>query len=99
VFSHPADGPSTVTLNADITGWGANPPRRPNIVPREGIDLSPLDVTKPKDRDWLEALVWPEQTDRLDIVRAAADVVAQSRPTITSGDAVTEIRAAVARAR
>jgi hypothetical protein len=99
VFSHPVDGPSTVTLNADITGWGANPPRRPNIVHREGIDLSPLDVTKPTDRDWLEALVWPEQTDRLDIVRAAADVVAQSRPTITSGDAVAEIRAAVARAR
>jgi hypothetical protein len=68
-------------------------------VHREGIDLSPLDVTKPTDRDWLEALVWPEQTDRLDVVRAAGDIVAQSRPTITAGDAVAEIRAAVARAR
>jgi len=99
VISHPTDGPSTVMLNADIAGWGANPPRRPNIVHREGIDLSPLDVTKPADRDWLEALVWPEQTDRLDIVRAAADLVAQSPPTITAGDAVAEIRSAVARAR
>jgi len=97
--SHPADVPSMVMLTADIAGWGANPPRRPNIVHREGIDLSPLDVIKPTDRDWLEALVWPEQTDRLDIVRAAADIVAQSPPTITAGDAVTEIRAAVARAR
>ena len=99
VTSLPADGPSTVSLVADIAGWGANPPRRPNIVHREGIDLSPLDVTKPSDRDWLDALVWPEQSDRLDIVRAAADIVAQSPPTLTAGDAVAEIRAAVARAR
>jgi hypothetical protein len=27
VMSHPADGPSTVTLKADIAGWGASPPR------------------------------------------------------------------------
>jgi len=99
VTSHPADGPSKVSLVADIAGWGANPPRRPNIVYREGIDLNPLDVSKPTDRDWLEALVWPEQSDRLDIVRAAADIVAQSPPTLTAGDAVAEIRAAVARAR
>ncbi|MEN9911098.1 MAG: hypothetical protein RLZZ441_666 [Actinomycetota bacterium] len=99
VTSLPADGPSTVSLVADIAGWGANPPRRPNIVHREGIDLSPLDVTKPSDRDWLEALVWPEQTDRLAIVRAAAYIVAQSPPTLTAGDAVAEIRSAVARAR
>jgi len=99
VTSLPADGPSTVSLVADIAGWGANPPRRPNIVHREGIDLSPLDVTNSADNDWLEALVWPEQTDRLDIVRAAADIVAQSSPTLTAGDAVAEIRAAVARAR
>jgi len=99
VASHPADGPSTVTLNANIAGWGANPPRRPNIVYREGIDLTPLDVTSASDRDWLEALVWPEQTERLGIVQAAADIVAQLPLTITAGDAVAEIRSAVARAR
>jgi len=99
VTSHPADGPSTVSLDADIVGWGANPPRRPNIVHREGIDLTPLDVTNPADNDWLEALVWPEQAERLDLVRAAAGIVAQSPPMLTAGDAVMEIRAAVARAR
>jgi len=99
VTSHPAEGLSTVSLVADIAGWGANPPRRPNIVHREGIDLAPLDVTKPADRDWLEALVWPEQTERLDLVRASAEIVAQSPPRLTAGDAVAEIRAAVARAR
>jgi hypothetical protein len=56
-------------------------------------------VNNQDDRDWLEALVWPEQTERLDLVRAAADIVAQSRPTLTAGDLVAEIRAAVDRAR
>ena len=99
VTSHPVDGPSTVSLVADIEGWGANPPRRPNIVHREGIDLTPLDVTNSADRDWLEALVWPEQAERLDLVRAAAGIVATSPAMLTAGDAVVEIRAAVARAR
>ena len=99
IASDPADGPSTVTLGADIAGWSASPPRRPVIEYREGIDLNPLDVRNPDDRDWLEALVWPEQHERLDIVRAASGTVAESPPLITAGDAVTEVRAAVARAR
>ncbi len=99
ITSHPADGPSPVSLEADIAGWGARPPRRPNIVHREGIDLSPLDVNNPDDRDWLEALVWPEQAERLDLVRVAAGIVAKSSPRLTAGDAVAEIRSAVARAR
>lgn len=99
VTSQPSDGPSTVTLVADIAGWGASPPRRPNVVYREGIDLAPLDVNKPADREWLEALVWPEQTERLDLVRDAAAIVAQWPPAMTTGDAVAEIRRAVTRAR
>lgn len=99
VTSDPATGPSTVVLTADVRGWGANPPRRPTIVYREGIDLNPLHVDDPEDRAWLEALVWPEQTDRLEIVRAAAAIVQAEPPVMTTGDAVTHIRAAVARAR
>jgi len=99
IASDPADGQSTVTLGAEIAGWGASPPRRPVIVYREGIDLNPLDVRIPTDREWLESLVWPEQHERLDLVRAASDIVAETPPLITAGDAVAELRAAVARAR
>jgi len=99
IESHPTDGPSTVLLAADIAGWGANPPRRPKIMYREGIDLNPLDVRDRDDREWLEALVWPEQHERLELVRAAADLVAADPPRMTAGDAVAQIRAAVARAR
>lgn len=99
IRADPKSGPSTVTLAADVVGWGANPPTIPNIVHREGIDLNPLDVTDTDDREWLEALVWPEQSDRLELVRAAADIVAEVSPTITAGDALEALRGAVARAR
>lgn len=99
IESHPTDGPSTVLLTADIAGWGASPPRRPNIVYREGIDLNPLDVRDRNDREWLEALVWPEQQERLELVRAAAELVAENPPRMTTGDAVAQIRGVVARAR
>jgi hypothetical protein len=99
IESHPSDGESSVVLTADIAGWGANPPRRPNVVYREGIDLSPLDVRDADDRAWLEALVWPEQSERLELVHAAADAVAENPPLMTVGDALAQIRGAVARAR
>lgn len=99
IESHPSDGNSPVLLTADIAGWGASPPRRPKVVYREGIDLNPLDVRDADDRAWLDALVWPEQHDRLELVRAAADVVAENPPLMTAGDAVAQIRGAVARAR
>ena len=99
IVADPKSGPSTVTLTADVSGWGANPPVIPNIVHREGIDLNPLDVTNNDDREWLEALVWPEQSDRLELIRSAADIVGEVSPTLTAGDALDQLRGAVARAR
>lgn len=95
----PKAGASDVVVTADVRGWGANPPAIPSIVYREGIDLNPLDVTDPGDREWLEALVWPEQNERRALVSGASAIVAHVLPRITRGDAVDEIRAAVARAR
>ena len=95
----PPAGPSAVTLTAHVSGWGAAPPTMPSVAYREGIDLNPLNVADPDDRAWLEALVWPEQTDRRELVRTAANLVESLAPKITAGDAVAEIRAAVSRAR
>ncbi len=99
ITSHPADGPSPVTVTADVSGWGADVPKRPTVVYREGIDLSPIDVRIDDQREWLEALVWPEQNDRLELVQAASTIVASDPPVMTAGDAVAAIRGAVARAR
>ena len=95
----PTHGESSVVLSGSIEGWGASELRMPNIVHREGIDVAPLDITNPADRAWLQALVWPEQSDRLTLVRAAIDLAQEAELTLTAGDALAEIRHAVARAR
>jgi len=95
----PTSGESSVVLTAALEGWGASELRMPTIVHREGIDLEPLDVNDADNRAWLNALVWPEQADRLALVTAAAELAREAGLTITAGDAVAEIRAAVARAR
>lgn len=95
----PKSGPSIVAIHASMRGWGANAPVIPTISYREGIDLNPLDVSVDADRNWLEALVWPEQRDRRDLVQSAVTLVRGESLRMTKGDALTEIRRAVARAR
>ncbi|MFC8797498.1 DUF2332 domain-containing protein [Promicromonospora sp. NPDC057138] len=80
----PADGPSDVLLPCAIEG--PVPTRMPDIVWRAGLDLNPLDVRDPADVAWLEALVWPEHTDRVETLRAAVRVVAADPPDLVTGD-------------
>lgn len=80
----PADGPADVVLPCDIEG--PVPTRMPDVVWRAGIDLNPLDVRDPADLAWLEALVWPEHTDRTVTLRAAARVVAEDPPRLVTGN-------------
>ena len=47
------------------------PRAMPQIVWRAGLDLNPLDPADPSRVDWLESLVWPEQTQRFTNLRAA----------------------------
>lgn len=60
----------------------------PIIASRQGIDLNPVDVSDPAARDWLEALVWPENGDQRALLSAALDVAAQDPPTIHRGDVI-----------
>lgn len=81
----PAEGPSTVVLESDVTG---DPPlRMPEIVWRGGIDLAPLDARAADDRRFLTSLVWPGETGRVDRVAAALDIVALDPPLLLAGDA------------
>src|SRR5215471_4458269 len=38
---------------------------RPQVARRLGLELNPIDLSNPDDRDWLRALVWPEWPARL----------------------------------
>jgi len=58
----------------------------PRIVWRAGLDLDPVDISDPRQVAWLEALIWPEQTDRLRRLCAAIRIAAEHRPRVVKGD-------------
>ena len=60
----------------------------PLIVHRAGLDLAPLDVGSPADALWLETLLWPGQTDRVELLRAAIEVARRDPARVIAGDAV-----------
>ena len=72
--------PCTVSAGTPI------PARLPQIIWRAGLDLKPIDLSDPGEVGWLEALVWPEQTDRLARLRAAINIASEQRPRIVKGD-------------
>jgi hypothetical protein len=55
---------------------------------RRGIDLAPVDVTDDEDVRWLEACVWPDQTERLARLQAAAEVARWEPQAVEEGDAL-----------
>ncbi|MEU6482567.1 DUF2332 domain-containing protein [Streptomyces sp. NPDC046887] len=79
-----ADSP--VVLECGTTGAVPLPDRLPEVAWRAGIDLNPLDVADPGDVRWLECLVWPEQRQRLDRLRAAVGIARAEPPTLVRGD-------------
>lgn len=84
----PIDSP--VSLQIELRGTGQPPAdtRLPAPLSRIGLDLDPLDCTRQDDRDWLEALLWPGQTVRLERLRAACELAADSNLDLRAGDAL-----------
>jgi hypothetical protein len=65
---------------------------------RAGLDLEPIDVRDREQTDWLEALVWPGEGDRLALLRAALDVARIDPPPLTRGDLRNDLPALAAQA-
>lgn len=87
-----------VTLDSTIrAGDPPLPDDPPTVVERVGIDLAPLDVTNDEDITWLRALVWPEHTDRHDLLVDAIPVVRDDPPEIVQGDAIERLPELVGR--
>ncbi|GAA4204914.1 DUF2332 domain-containing protein [Actinocatenispora rupis] len=83
----PADSPVVIT-----TEWRSTrpvPTRIPLVGDRLGVDLNPIDLADETERRWLRALVWPENLPQYGLLTAATAVVADRRPRIVAGDAVT----------
>ncbi len=60
----------------------------PLLTSTAGIDLNPLNPEDDDDRRWLEALVWPEDRAKAQLMRAALKLAAQVPITVLKGDAV-----------
>lgn len=63
----------------------------PRVAWRAGIDLNPLSVTDDDAMAWLANLVWPEQDERRERLRAAVEVARSDPPSLIRGDLLTAL--------
>jgi hypothetical protein len=87
-----------LTLDCELRG-DKTPPLGPppRIASRVGLELNPVDLSNADDRDWLRALVWPDQTGRFAKLEAALEIYKDARPEIRVGDALALLPDALAR--
>jgi len=55
---------------------------------RRGIDISPIDVTRPEEALLLKSFVWADQTARLERLERAIETLRADPPTLEQGDVV-----------
>ncbi len=67
------------------------PPSLPEVVWRAGIDLHPIDVDDTEEVRWLEALIWPDQPERLERLRTAVRIARREPPRIVEGNLLDEL--------
>lgn len=68
----------------------------PSIAGRVGLELNPVDLANADDRDWLRALIWPNQVARLERLDRATKLFTAHQPLIKAGDALSLLPGALA---
>lgn len=96
-FGADESGADVVTLDCAVSGPAPVGHRLPEVVWRAGIDLNPLDVRSEEEMRWLEALVWPEQSHRLERLRGAVRIARTDPPHLVRGDLNAVVRELVAK--
>jgi hypothetical protein len=80
---------AALTIDCELHGDRLPPLRAvPRVQARVGLELNPVDLAKDDDRDWLRALMWPDQVARMRRLERAIELFAAERPRILSGDAL-----------
>lgn len=77
---------SPVLLETDSRG-GQVRPRPIEILTRTGLDVNPVDLDDPEERNWLSALIWPEHTGRRARLEKAIELAKRVSMRMVSGDA------------
>ncbi|MBT8485749.1 MAG: DUF2332 domain-containing protein [Phycisphaerales bacterium] len=67
-------------------GAGPLPAAFPPVAGRIGVDLAPVDVTDADAIRWVEAMIWADMTERLELFRAAVAHARRRPPDIRRGD-------------
>src|SRR5262249_23205228 len=70
---------------------------RATVAERAGCDPNPLDPTTDEGRTTLLSFVWPDQADRLALVRAACDVARRVPATVERANGADWVAARLAR--
>lgn len=91
-------GDGRVVFECQAHGEVPLPTQLPEVVWRAGIDLAPIDVYDREAVRWLEALVWPEQHERLARLRAAIEIAREHPPRVIEGDLLSELHAVASEA-
>lgn len=63
----------------------------PSVAHRIGIDLHPIDTSKPTEVNWLRALIWPEQHERRQLLEAAIRRQQEVEFELRTGDGFADI--------
>lgn len=88
-------GPDRLVLPCSVRGAPTGRHRVPRTLPafttHVGLDANPVDVNDPEQVRWLEACVWPDQTDRFHRLREALAIAREVGVTVRSGDAVDDL--------
>lgn len=85
-------------LPCEVNALTPVPTRLPEIVWRAGLDLNPIDVNDREQCAWLEALVWPEQHDRLARLRGAINIARKNPPLLVRGNLLHDLAPLAAQA-
>ncbi|HEX3943101.1 MAG TPA: DUF2332 domain-containing protein [Rhizomicrobium sp.] len=94
-------GPENALLTIDCELRGdKNPPTGPSprIASRVGLERNPVDLSNPKQRDWLKALVWPDHLARFERLENAIERFRANPAEIRAGDALTLLPETIAQA-
>ena len=70
--------------------------RMPAIASRVGLELNPVNLANAEDRDWLRAVVWPDQPQRLARLDRAIGMFLDAPQEIRAGDALALLPEALA---
>jgi hypothetical protein len=93
------DSASPARVPCEYSGGRPPLPQRVWIVERAGCDPSPIDATTEDGSLSLQSFIWPEQLERLELLRSAIEVARRTPVTVDAASATDWLEERLARER